>query len=469
MNTVFRGRQRELDILTRLYGKSGFSMAVVYGRRRIGKTMLINKFVKDRDCKCISFTAVERSENELLSMLSDTVLNALAPDMEGSISFKSFEDIFNFIGKKAQKERIIFFIDEYPYLAKQCSYIQSLLQKVIDNVWKDTKLFFVICGSMVSFMKDEVLAESAPLHGRTSVEIKLRPFNYLETAEFLEGYTFEEKAICYGLTNGIAKYIEQIDPKQSLEENILEQFYSGGGYFTEEQIKTSVAGDRQNPAIFNSIISAIATGHSKHNEIATYVGVDDIAYPLKVLSNTGIIEKRISRRPYYVITDSMLEFWFRYVNKATSLINAGNGEAYYRAYVKDQLHDYMGKVFEKMAKEYILICAGKGRIPVVSDISDYQNSIIDDNGQKRQIELDIIGKAGKDILLAGECKFKNEAFDKADLQALKDKVRYISASDPVICIFSLGGFTDHVRSEAKDCILIDIEDMYEIKKNGEIT
>ena len=163
MNTVFRGRQRELDILTRLYGKSGFSMAVVYGRRRIGKTMLINKFVKDRDCKCISFTAVERSENELLSMLSDTVLNALAPDMEGSISFKSFEDIFNFIGKKAQKERIIFFIDEYPYLAKQCSYIQSLLQKVIDNAWKDTKLFFVICGSMVSFMKDEVLAESAPL------------------------------------------------------------------------------------------------------------------------------------------------------------------------------------------------------------------------------------------------------------------------------------------------------------------
>jgi len=81
-------------------------------------------------------------------------------------------------------------------------------------------------------MKDEVLAESAPLHGRSNLELKLKPFNYLETAEFLEGYSLEEKAIAYGLTNGVAKYIEQFDTSLSLEENILEQFYSIGGYFS---------------------------------------------------------------------------------------------------------------------------------------------------------------------------------------------------------------------------------------------
>ena len=106
-------------------------------------------------------------------------------------------------------------------------------------------------------MKDEVLAESAPLHGRSSLELKLKPFNYLETADFLEGYSPEEKAICYGLTNGVAKYIEQFDPKISLEENITEQFYSVGGYFSEEQVKTVVTGDKQNPALYNSINSPL--------------------------------------------------------------------------------------------------------------------------------------------------------------------------------------------------------------------
>ena len=253
MQDVFRGRKTELRILDKKYKNPGFVMTVLYGRRRIGKTKLINKFIHDHDCRSISFTAVERGETELLSMMTESVLNALSPELVGTISFNSFENLFEYIGSKAEKERLIFFIDEYPYLAKQCPYIQSILQKVIDTKWKKGKLFFVICGSLVSFMKDEVLAESAPLHGRSDLELKLRPFNYLETAEFLNNYTNEEKAICYGLTNGVAKYIEQFDTCNSLEDNIIEQFYSIGGYFSEEQIKTIITNEKQNPALYNSI------------------------------------------------------------------------------------------------------------------------------------------------------------------------------------------------------------------------
>ena len=86
----------------------------------------------------------------------------------------------------------------------------------------------------------------------------------------LKPYTNEEKAICYGLTNGVAKYIEQFDTSLSLEENIIGQFYSAGGYFSEEHVKTAITNERQNPALYNSIISAVATGHTKNNEIATY-------------------------------------------------------------------------------------------------------------------------------------------------------------------------------------------------------
>ena len=178
MQTVFRGRTAELGILNRKYNQQGFVMTVLYGRRRVGKTKLINQFMQEHDCKHISFTAVEREEKELLSMMTESVLLALSSDLVDNVSFNSFESLFEFVGKQAESERIIFFIDEYPYLAKQCPYIQSVLQKVIDTRWQDGNLFFILCGSLISFMKDEVLARSAPLHGRSNLELKLRPFNY---------------------------------------------------------------------------------------------------------------------------------------------------------------------------------------------------------------------------------------------------------------------------------------------------
>lgn len=461
MNSVFRGRTLELGILDKKFKQDGFVMTILYGRRRIGKTMLINKFMSEHACKKISFTSVERGELELLSMMTDSVLASLAPDMVGNISFNSFESLFDYVGKFAEKERIIFFIDEYPYLAKQCPYIQSVLQKVIDTKWKNGNLFFILCGSLVSFMKDEVLAESAPLHGRSNLELNLKPFNYIETAAFLDGYTNEEKAICYGLSNGVAKYIEQFDTSVSLEDNVIEQFYSIGGYFSEEQVKTVLTNEKQNPALYNSIISAVATGHTKNSEIASCVGSDDISYPLRVLTNAEILEKRLSaKKTYYVLNDSMLQFWFKYVNRATSLINAGNGKAYFDSNVKEHIHDYMGKVFEKMAKEYLLIHAGTDGLPVLTDITDYQTTILNEKKNKQQIEIDLIGKNGKDILLVGGCKFKNSQFNKVDYENFMNKVKYLSITNPLICLFSLNGFSDYVRENSNGCRLICLDDMY---------
>ncbi len=460
MKDVFRGRTAELGILDKKFKQSGFVMTVLYGRRRVGKTSLVNKFLHDHNCKSISFTAVERGEAELLSLMTESVLNALSPELSGNISFNSFEKIFDYIGKQAEKERIIFFIDEYPYLAKQCPYIQSVLQKQIDTKWKNGNLFFIICGSLVSFMKDEVLAETAPLHGRSDLELKLRPFNYIETAEFLDGFTNEEKAVCYGLTNGVAKYIEQFDTSESLDENIIEQFYSVGGYFSEEQIKTVVSNDKKNPALYNSVISAVATGHTKNGEIASYVGADEVTYPLKILVSAELLERRVAKKPYYVLNDSMLEFWFRYVNRAISLINAGNGAVYYQSHVKNHLHDFMGKVFEKMAKEYLLSHAGSGDFPILTSITDYQDTVLDEDGKYKQIEIDLLGRDGKKILLVGECKFKNSAFDRAEYEKLLDKVKYLPADSPVLCIFSLGGFSEYVKENAKECKLITLDDMY---------
>lgn len=456
----FRGRIAELDILQKKFDTDGFQMIVIYGRRRIGKTELMNEFMRRQKCKTVSFTAVEQSEKDLLSIMTETVLASLSPELMDMVSFPDFEKLFEFIGKKAKEERIVFFIDEYPYLAKQCPYIHSVLQKTIDKVWKKTKLYFVLCGSLVAFMKDEVLAESAPLHGRTTLEFRLHPFDYRDTALFVPKYTSEEKAIVYGLTNGVAKYIEQFDPSKSLKQNIIEEYFSFGGYFTEEQVKTIVTNEKQNPALYNSIVSAIATGHTKNNEIASCVGMDDITYPLKVLQKAEIIERRIAGGPYYVINDSMLVFWFKYVNRAISLINAGKGEKYFKDCVEKQIHGFMGGVFEKMCKEYLFKKAGEAFYPIVTEIENYQRTILDENGKQKQIEIDILGKNGKKICIIGECKFQNEEVDKDDFDQFMEKVRSIDAKKPFVCFFSLSGYTKYVIDNSEGVQLLTIEDLY---------
>ena len=120
----------------------------------------------------------------------------------------------------------------------------------------------------------------------------------------------------------------------------------------------------------------------------------------------------------------------------------------------------MGGVFEKMAKEYLILHAGKNGIPVLTEISEYQDSVLDEEKKPKQIEIDLLGKCDKKILLVGECKFKNTPFDKTEFDKLTEKIKYLPVTNPVICVFSLSGFTDYVKDNAKNCKLISIEDMY---------
>ena len=458
----FIGRKTELAALQEKFDSKGFHMAVIYGRRRLGKTALINEFIRLNDVKAISFVALERTEKELLEMMGNTVLTELAPELLDVVHFESFDKIFDFLAHYAKNEKIIFVIDEYPYLAQQCKYMNSLLQKYIDHQWKETQMFFIICGSLVSFMRDDVLSKNAPLHGRSSIELKLRPFDYLETADFVPKFSNEDKAIVYGLTGGVAKYLEQFDDSKSLDTNIIKNFFSNTGYFTEEQVKTVITGEKSSPTTYNSIISAIANGHTKHNEIGTASGIDDISYSLKVLQESELIEKRFSSgKPYYVITDGMLYFWFKYVSKAASLINAGRGDEYYNRIVKKDLHNFMGKVFENIAKQYVFMNMCTDKIPAfITDITDYQTSYKDEKGNIRQVEIDIVGKNEKSVELAAECKFRNEKFDKDELESFLNKVNYLPAKNVFLILFSLSGFTEYVQAHSKDILLVDINDMY---------
>ncbi len=179
---MFHCRESELRKLNKRYQYTDFECVIIYGRRRVGKTALINEFCKDKPT--IYFSALNATAQENLRTLSNSIHQYERPDAASTAEFQSYEDAFDEISKLSAEERVVFVIDEYPYLAKSKPAVSSMLQHLIDHVWSEGRLFLILCGSSMSFMEYQVLGYESPLYGRRTAQFKIEPLTYLESAQF---------------------------------------------------------------------------------------------------------------------------------------------------------------------------------------------------------------------------------------------------------------------------------------------
>ena len=146
------------------------------------------------------------------------------PDTDAAYApeFRSYDDAFAEIGRMAKDQRMIFVIDEYPYLAKSDPSVSSRLQHLIDHQWSDGSLFLILCGSSMSFMEYQVLGYESPLYGRRTAQFKIEPLTYRETAVFHPDLSMEDNALIYGITGGIPHYINKLGVRNDLDDALLE-------------------------------------------------------------------------------------------------------------------------------------------------------------------------------------------------------------------------------------------------------
>lgn len=324
---MFIGRERELHALDNLYLSEKFEFAVIYGRRRVGKTALINKFIEDK--RAIYFMGVESNAKQNLENLSRSILE-FNTGISADTSFATFQAALEYVFQLAEKERVILVIDEYPYVARASKSLSSTLQLLIDKYKAHSKLMLILCGSSMSYMEDHVLAYKAPLYGRRTAQIKLLPFDFEETCRYLSGMSGEDKALIYGMVGGTPQYLLQVSDKLSVEENVKNTFLNPISFLYEEPTNLLKQEVRE-PAIYTAIITAIATGSSRISEISNKVGEDTnvcVNY-IKNLISLGIIQKEIpygekaSRKTIYSIADNMFRFWYRFVAENNSMIARG--------------------------------------------------------------------------------------------------------------------------------------------------
>lgn len=460
---MFIGRKRELNNLDRLYGSDRFEFVVIYGRRRVGKTALINQFIGEK--RAIYFMGVESNTKQNLDNFSKSIME-FSNGFETGSSFQSFQAALEFVFKLSEKERIILAIDEYPYVARSSKSLASTLQLLIDKYKDTSKLLLILCGSSMSYMEDHVLAYKAPLYGRRTAQIKVLPFDFEEACACFRGFSDEEKAIVYGAVGGTPQYLLQMDDKLSIEDNIKRTFLNPMSFLYEEPINLLKQEVRE-PAVYTAVISAIATGSSRMSEISGKVGEDTnvCANYIKNLINLGIVRKetpygeKASRKSIYSIEDNMFRFWYCFVLENNSIIARGAVDLVYKR-IEAKLSDYMGKVFEEISKQYLWKQMILGNCPV--EFGSLGRWWGNDVHHKCQAEIDIMGEQDKNTALFAECKWRNEKVDVGILENLISRGELFNHKKKYYYIFSKSGFTKGCADKAKDMVnvkLVEYADM----------
>lgn len=462
MCKTFIGREKELTDLNGLYAQDKFQLFILYGRRRVGKTTLLNEFCKDKDT---IFYSAEQSNNKLnLEKFSSLVFTFYN---ENNIEpFSSWGNALSYIDERQKGKKLVLVIDEFPYLVKKNKALLSELQHLIDHKLTKGNLFMILCGSYMGFMEKEVLGSKSPLFGRRTAQLHMKPFNYQTSAKFLDGFSDTQKLELYGAFGGTPLYLQQVNASESFEKNIKRAYLKVTSYLYEEALLL-LRQEVQEPGVYSAIIEAIAGGYTKANEISTQIGEDCakcLKY-IKTLCELGILykeipfgEKETSRKTIYGISDFMFRFWYRYVFANRTLIETGAQQAVWLKRIEPDYNSYMGLVFEKVCMDYLIVKNAEGELPILfTRIGRWWGTNPDTHSQE---EIDLVANDGKDYIF-GECKWRNEKLDLPVLRELKAKADLFSRSrnNTYYVLFSKSGFTEAVINEAESgsgILLVDL-------------
>ncbi|MDR0523338.1 MAG: AAA family ATPase [Candidatus Methanoplasma sp.] len=450
---AFLGREGELGSLNEWHSGGRFELVMMYGRRRVGKTSIIREFVKGKRAIVIDAMRVKGGGN--LRLMREAVASALGADTEGM----RIGDLLRLIGEHSG-ERLVLAIDEFPFFAESDEELMSSLQAFADGPAAGTRLFIILCGSSMGFMKRQVMGIESPLYGRRTREMHVRPMDYLEASVFLEGRTPYEKACVYGAVGGVPGYLSKFSGGEGVFDVMAREFFTEGTTLCSEP-ESLLMQELRDPRAYNDVIAAVASGKARLSEISDMAGIGapEASRLLSDLEDLGYVEKatpfneKPGRRTRYFLADNL--FRFRYymavqrrarVFGADMAATAGN--------IEREMPEYMGRAFEGMCAQFVR----RMGYPLAGRWWGA--------GQDSGLEIDVaasVAEGGRVRGLLAECKFTNRKAGVEDLEGLReaaDRVRGLDSRE--LAIFSKSGFTDSLeaRAEAEGVRLICLDDMF---------
>ncbi len=350
----FVDRRYELDALEREFKKEKAGLAIVYGRRRVGKTELLLHFLKNK--KAIFFHADRRGYKENLVEFQRVAAETLENPLFERARFESWHDMFRELLPALGDMRLVV-IDEYPYLIEEGA--NEEFQKIWDTLLSGSQVFLVLIGSSMSMMERKVLAHGAPLYGRRSMQLRVDKFPWEELRGFFPSYTTQGIIETYSVLDGIPLYLEQFSGSRGVLENIEENYLRKDAFLFEEA-EFLLLEEFREPRRYFSILRAIASGKRRYGEIADATAMDKTLLSkylssLKELrmitDDLPLLEDRTRLRRYR-LTDNYYRFWFRYVFPNKHLVDMGRSREVMST-VRETFSEHVSRTFEEVVRDVL--------------------------------------------------------------------------------------------------------------------
>ena len=452
-------REEEKALLQKFVQDPDARAMAVYGRRRAGKTLLLTDFYHSfqEDHRCVYFQCTSLDYSVCLKDFIE-VLTPILPDSAILNRLVSFREVFQYLTEKNIGNRI-FIIDEFPFLARKDENVPVEFQWIIDHGLGTNKL--ILLGSSLSFMKRQIGDREAPLYGRFSRILEVRPFSFDHVRKLFPA--FEDAAAVYARTGGVAQYVMQYRKYASVAEADADLFFQPYGSLFQEA-ENLLMQEVRDVTTYTSILRAIGSGEKESGQIAEKCGMDprSVFGYLNRLIDLQIVSPmdhplavRQKAKRYY-ISDLLYRFHYTFIEPRVSLITVAREKAM-PAILNHQYSEYLGYVYEAIIRAECFRYGLDGTLPFVPFTVGKWWGNIQESGVWKESEVDVI--AFDDHHLAvGECKYRNKAMGVGELDALKLKASFIPAKGRQICYLLAGksGFPEELRAlKDPSVILID--------------
>ena len=456
---MFIGRKKELNELNFRFNNSKKEFGVIYGRRRIGKSTLINEFLKDKPN--IFFQAKKDSMYGNLRSFSYEIDKLL--DLPKSFVFSSMEEAFDSLIEYAKGKRFVIAIDEYPYIVNQDASFPSILQEAIDRAPEN--LFFLISGSDVGMLKNELEDHNSPLYKRRTFEMNVTKLKYSESLEYLKNVDNETKIKYLSFTSTYPYYLSAMDFDIPFEENIKRLLFNEyGTFFTLPDQLLSNSLNTQD--VYNAILYAVSKRKRSNKEIAEYIHEDEakVSKYIKTLLQSELLDKRETyngnkKTVYYEIGDPMLRFWYMFIFDNMEKIRM-NGEFVYNN-LQEDIKQFICYGFEEVARLYMDELNSKGLLGNI--FAPFKPYKVEKSILNRSIEIDGLSNDDEKLIVM-ECKYRKEKFTLSMLKHLEESASvFPSKYNRVYYLFSKNGFDDEIKKIQSDKYhIVELDDMFNI-------
>jgi uncharacterized protein len=451
----FHNRERELGLFGEIHGREGAQLVAIYGRRRIGKTSLLMRWIETGAKARAAYFVAHRSTSSALLAKFSQALQPVLGTADPAFSFSSWEAALSELGRLARTEPLVLVIDELPYLLECEPSFATILQAAWDRDLRRSKLRLFLAGSHYHMMQDTLASPKGPLFGRTTADLLVDEIGIQEMSLFLPGYSLEQLVETYSVIGGVPRYLEAWSDGKSVMANIRDAVLSPISIFRNEPaflIQDEIA----DPRTYLAILEAIGGGMKRPVDIAKLAGVQ-LAHVGKYLHTLELLRfvRRIvsidapspstSRISQYEIRDPFLRFHFAFVLPNLRLLEQGRVDRLL-AIVKSSFEAYVGKTgYEELCRRHVAALADLGKLPF--DALDV-GRIWD-----RRVEIDVVAIDRKSkVALVGECRWRRakvgvEVLD--DLRARAEKLGKLRGYKLHYMLCSRAGFTSTLTERAK--------------------